>query len=160
MSERRPLTPKQQRFVQEYLCDLNATQAAIRAGYSAKTANEQGAQLLANLSVKAAVQAAMDERAARTELTADWIIEKTRKLARMCLGEEDIEITDRAGGLVKRRRFDALGASKALELLGKHKKLFTDRIEHSGKVEKTVVVRINKQLGEDKNDTTAESQNH
>ena len=46
------MTTKQQRFVEEYLIDLNATQAAIRAGYSAKTANEQGARLLANVSVR------------------------------------------------------------------------------------------------------------
>ena len=52
------LTDKQRRFVDEYLVDLNATQAAIRAGYSAKTANEQGAQLLAKLSVREAVDAA------------------------------------------------------------------------------------------------------
>lgn len=50
-----PLTAKRQRFVAEYLIDLNATQAAIRAGYSPKTANEQGSQLLADLSVAAAV---------------------------------------------------------------------------------------------------------
>ncbi len=49
------LTPKQARFVEEYLLDLNATQAAIRAGYSAKTANEQGSQLLAKLSIRQAV---------------------------------------------------------------------------------------------------------
>ncbi len=48
-------TAKQKRFVEEYLIDLNATQAAIRAGYSIKTANEQGSQLLANLSVRAGV---------------------------------------------------------------------------------------------------------
>ena len=49
------MTPKQQRFVEEYLIDLNATQAAIRAGYSKHTANEQGSQLLAKLSIQAAV---------------------------------------------------------------------------------------------------------
>ncbi len=49
------LTPKQARFVEEYLLDLNATQAATRAGYSKKTANEQGAQLLAKLRIRQAV---------------------------------------------------------------------------------------------------------
>ena len=51
------LTPRQARFVKEYLVDLNGTQAAIRAGYSSRTANEQAARLLANISVKAAVEA-------------------------------------------------------------------------------------------------------
>ena len=53
------LTPKQEAFVAEYLIDLNATQAATRAGYSAKTANEQGSRLLANVNVSQAVQQAM-----------------------------------------------------------------------------------------------------
>ena len=59
-----------QRFVDEYLVDLNATQAAIRAGYSEKTANPQGARLLAKASVKAAVAKGREERLTRT-LTAD-----------------------------------------------------------------------------------------
>ena len=50
-----PLTPKQERFVEEYLIDLNATQAAIRAGYSAKTAEAQGSRLLSNVNVSALV---------------------------------------------------------------------------------------------------------
>lgn len=70
------LPPRQQRFVEEYLIDLNATQAAIRAGYSAKTANEQGAQLLAKLSVAEAVARAKAERSARTGLHADRVLEE------------------------------------------------------------------------------------
>lgn len=69
-----PLTPKQQCFVDEYLIDLNATQAAIRAGYSARTANEQGARLLANASVAAAIQAGQAERSERTQITADQVL--------------------------------------------------------------------------------------
>jgi phage terminase small subunit len=62
------LTPKQLRFVDEYLVDLNATQAAIRAGYSAKTANEQGARLLSNVMVQAALAERMKAREQRTEV--------------------------------------------------------------------------------------------
>jgi phage terminase small subunit len=65
------MTPRQQRFVEEYLVDLNATQAAIRAGYSARTANEQGARLLANASVAAAIQAAQQARSDRMQITHD-----------------------------------------------------------------------------------------
>jgi phage terminase small subunit len=68
------LTPKQQRFVDEYLIDMNGTQAAIRAGYSAKTANEQAARLLANVNVSDAVQTAMDKRSERTAINADWVL--------------------------------------------------------------------------------------
>ena len=67
------LTPKQARFVEEYLIDLNATQGAIRAGYSAKTANEQGAQLLAKLSIRGAVAEAQAIRSKRTEITQDEV---------------------------------------------------------------------------------------
>ncbi|WP_217595518.1 terminase small subunit [Cohnella sp. GbtcB17] len=70
------LAAKQKKFVQEYLVDLNATQAAIRAGYSAKTANEQGARLLANVSVQTALKTAMNKRAARTEITADMVLQR------------------------------------------------------------------------------------
>ena len=68
------LTPRQQAFVREYLVDLNATQAATRAGYSARTANEQGARLLAHVSVRSAVDKAMQKRAQRVEATADEVL--------------------------------------------------------------------------------------
>lgn len=70
------MTPKQEQFVREYLIDLNATQAAIRAGYSEKTANEQGARLLANASVKAAIEAAKAERSQETKIDAAWVLKR------------------------------------------------------------------------------------
>ncbi|MBX3502807.1 MAG: terminase small subunit [Alphaproteobacteria bacterium] len=69
-----PLTPKQERFVAEYLIDLNATQAAIRAGYSAKTASQGAAQLLANIKVQAAVAEGRAKLAEKTELTQQMVI--------------------------------------------------------------------------------------
>lgn len=74
------LTPRQQRFVEEYLIDANATQAAIRAGYSAKTANEQGARLLANVSVAEAIAAAQAARSTRTEITADRVLQELARI--------------------------------------------------------------------------------
>lgn len=68
------MTPKQEQFVREYLVDLNATQAAIRAGYSAKTAEWQGPQLLTKNHVAKAVETAMAERANRTDISADRVI--------------------------------------------------------------------------------------
>ena len=68
------LTPKQTLFVAEYLVDTNATQAAIRAGYSAKTANPAGARLLAHVSVKAAIAKGREERLTRVKRSADDVV--------------------------------------------------------------------------------------
>ena len=70
------LTPRQQRFVQEYVVDLNATQAAIRAGYSAKGARVRGAELLANRNLRDALEAATEQRGLRTELEADEVVRR------------------------------------------------------------------------------------
>jgi phage terminase small subunit len=80
-TEERPLTPKQAAFVAEYLIDLNATQAAIRAGYSAKTANEQGSRLLTNVSVRSAIEEAQNKRAERTEITQDRVLQEIARIA-------------------------------------------------------------------------------
>lgn len=113
----RPLTPKQQMFVREYLVDLNATQAAIRAGYSAKTAEWIGPQLLGKNHVAAKIQELQDIRAGQLELTAKDVLKSI------------ILIRDKA--VVEGKHAAAL---KANELLGKHLKLFTDKVEHSGKI--------------------------
>ncbi|MBN8978916.1 MAG: terminase small subunit [Rhizobiales bacterium] len=76
-----PLTPKQSRFVEEYLLDMNATQAAIRAGYSQRTAKEQGAQLLTKPAVMAAVDAAKIDRSERTKIDADRVLQEIAVMA-------------------------------------------------------------------------------
>lgn len=75
------LTPKQERFVAEYLIDLNATQAAIRAGYSAKTAGSVGHENLTKPEIAAAIQEAMQSRAQRTQITADRVLLELGRLA-------------------------------------------------------------------------------
>lgn len=75
------LTAKQQRFCDEYLVDLNATQAAIRAGYSEKTACEQGARLLANVKVQHYLQKRKKERVERTEITQDMVLYELANIA-------------------------------------------------------------------------------
>ena len=74
------LTPKQRAFVREYLIDLNATQAAIRAGYSEDTAGAIGYENLNKPQIQAAVRAAMDLRAKRTEITADRVLHELAKI--------------------------------------------------------------------------------
>lgn len=68
------LTPKQERFVQEYLIDLNATQAAIRAGYSADTAKQQGSRLLTNVDVASAIASKQGKLADKYEVTAERVV--------------------------------------------------------------------------------------
>lgn len=71
----RTLTSKQKRFVDEYLIDLNATRAAVAAGYSRRTARQQGARLLSNVDIQNAIRSAMDGRAQRTQITQDRVLE-------------------------------------------------------------------------------------
>ena len=79
-AESTALNPRQQRFVEEYLVDLNGTQAAIRAGYSARTANEQAARLLANVSVRSAIERGKSEVAVRTGASVDELVNRMRQI--------------------------------------------------------------------------------
>lgn len=89
------LTDKQATFVEEYLKDLNATQAAIRAGYSAKTAQEQSSRLLSNVMVSAAIAEARAARSERTRIDADWVLTRLAEEA-----DADIaDLYDEHGGL-------------------------------------------------------------
>jgi len=74
------ITPKQERFVEQYLIDLNATQAAIRAGYSRKTAKQQASRLLTNVDLAAAIAAGKERLAAKAELTAKRVLESSAEL--------------------------------------------------------------------------------
>ena len=89
------LNAKQAAFVREYLLDLNATQAAIRAGYSHRTAEQQGSRLLSNAKVAEAVQAAQTARAERTEIDADWVLKRLASEATADLAD----ILNDAGGI-------------------------------------------------------------
>ena len=75
------LTDKQRRFVAEYLVDLNATEAAKRCGYSAKTAHVQGSRLLSDAEVQAAVSGRQERQLERTDLTATRVLEELRRLS-------------------------------------------------------------------------------
>jgi len=77
------LTARQSRFVDEYLKDLNGTQAAIRAGYSERTANEQSARLLAKVSVQQAVESRKAQRCERTKIDADYVLHRLVEIDQM-----------------------------------------------------------------------------
>ena len=163
------LTPKQQRFCEEYLIDLNGTQAAIRAGYSEKTAEVQGSRLLSNAKVKEYLQGKMDNRSERTEINSDRVLEEIGHSAFI----DPAKYFDESGHLlqihdmpedvrrsistikVRRERGDidedgkqlwdtitelkVNDKTKNLELYGKHLKLFTDKLEVDGDL--TVVLK-------------------
>ncbi|WP_054074759.1 terminase small subunit [Comamonas testosteroni] len=134
------LTPKQERFVAEYLIDLNATQAAIRAGYSAKTAGQIGEQNLKKLDIAAAVKSAMEKRASRNDVTQDEVISGLRELRDMAMGKKPMRVTEilRVSGKPPKtieldvKVFEAAAAKGALELLGKHIGMFKEKVELTG----------------------------
>lgn len=123
------LTAKQAQFVREYLIDLNATQAAIRAGYSEKTAAAIGDENLRKPEIAAAVQSAMDARSQVTEITAQSVLSRINSVIDRCMQTEAVR--DREGTATGEYKFDSSGALKGLDLLGKHLKLFTDKVEVS-----------------------------
>ncbi|WP_166168006.1 terminase small subunit [Acinetobacter sp. SA01] len=135
------LTPKQQRFVEEYLIDLNATQAAIRAGYSEKTAKSVGHENLTKPDIQKAIQEAQNKRTERTEITQDYVLSNIQKVIERCMQQEAVQARDGSpllvegpeGNLACLFEFKEAGALKGLELLGKHLGLFKEKVEHTGK---------------------------
>jgi len=146
------LNAKRQQFVDEYLVDLNATQAAIRAGYSVKTANEQGARLLANVSVQEAVAKAMAERSKRTGINQDRIVQELAKLGFVnpadvidpntgevlptasrddlaCIQSVKVKRTTKGESVIEEREVKFYDKKSNLELLGKHLGMWNDKID-------------------------------
>lgn len=159
------LGEKQAMFVKEYLIDINATQAAIRAGYSRKTAKEQAARLLSHVNVQAAIQKKMTQRGKRTEVTADRVI---LELARIAFGDlrgvaewgdkgltlknsanlsdddaaaisEVAETTTKDGGTLRVKRHDKV---KALELLARHLGLLDPKDKASDSIGAGVITAL------------------
>lgn len=142
------LTAKQQRFCDEYLIDLNATQAAIRAGYSAKTADQQGSRMLTNVKVQQEIAEKMAERSKRTGINQDRVLQEIAKLALVNIDD----VVDLETGRVKKtatkedlaciqsikikptefgteREIKFYDKKGSLELVGKHLGMFKDKAE-------------------------------
>lgn len=142
------LTAKQQRFCDEYLIDLNATQAAIRAGYSAKTADQQGSRMLTNVKVQQEIAEKMAERSKRTGINQDRVLQEIAKLALVNIDD----VVDLETGIVRKtakkedlaciqsikikptefgteREIKFYDKKGSLELAGKHLGMFKDKAE-------------------------------
>ncbi len=162
------LTLKQQRFVDEYLIDLNATQASIRAGYSVKTAKEQGSQNLTKLNIQQAISEKMAERSRRTGVNQDRVVLELAKIAfvkmtdivdnqgkiKSTATEDDLaciesmkykESESETGSSVE-REVKISPKLKALELLGKHLGMWNDRMDVNVNVNIPVVISGEEQL--------------
>lgn len=145
------LNEKQQRFVDEYLIDLNGTQAAIRAGYSPKTANEQASRLLTNVNIQQAVSVAMAERSKRTGVNQDRVVLELAKIALVkmtdivdnqgrikttatdddlaCIESMKYKESESDTGSSVEREVKISSKIKALELLGKHLGMWNDKLD-------------------------------
>lgn len=126
------VTPKQKKFCQEYLIDLNATQAAIRAGYKKDYADRMAHKLVENSRVKKYIKECMAERAKELKLDANWVLQRFKDISDRCMQAEPV--LDREGKPTGEYRFDAAGANKSTEMIGKHLGMFTDKIEYSGNI--------------------------
>lgn len=162
------LTEKQKRFVAEYLVDLNATQAAIRAGYSERTADRIGPELLGKTCVSAEIQRAIQARQKRTEVTQDMVLRELAAIGfakasdyaqvdnngvvRITPTEELSDTQRRALSGIKEGKYGIEVSSydkvKALELLGKHLGMFNERATQQ-EPENDLVEKLLSGTGED-----------
>lgn len=162
------MTKKQKRFVEEYLIDLNATQAAIRAGYSPNTAKSIASELLDRPDVSDAVNKAIADRSKRTGINQDRVVQELAKIAfvniRDVVDTEDATVLDTAtnedtaciesvrvkvfptkDGEGIEREIKLSSKMKALELLGKHLGMFSDKL----KVDADMDINIGVDYGEE-----------
>ena len=112
------LTAKQELFCYEYLKDLNATAASIRAGYSEKTAKEIGCENLTKPNIAEFIAKLKAERIEEVRIDAAWVLRQAVKVHERCMQAEPV--TDREGNPIGEYKFEHAGANKALEIIGKH----------------------------------------
>lgn len=145
------MTNKQKRFIEEYLIDFNATQSAIRAGYSVDTAYQSGAENLKKPQIKSKIEKALAERSRRTGITQDRVIQELARVAFVnfndvvdengeiktdasaddlaCVESYKVENGYSINGRFSKREVKLASKLKALELLGKHLGMFSDKFD-------------------------------
>lgn len=157
------LTPKQKRFVDEYLIDLNATQAAIRAGYAEKNARVIAAQNLTKLNVQEEIEKRMNDREKRTEITQDKVLQEFAHIAFDDIRNYLEFWTDENGKLQVelkpseeidtrniaeiqfdngKLKFKLYPKDNALTQLGRHLGLFNDKFNFDGTINLNVNVKV------------------
>ena len=149
------LTAKQQRFCDEYLIDLNATQAAIRAGYSKKTAYRTGADNLKKLQIKSYIDARMAEKESELIANQDEVLKyltsvmRGQSKASVVVVESTGDFTSAAREMEKAP--DEKERLKAAELLGKRYGLYTDKVQQEVDMDLNITVDYGEDDGEQKN---------
>lgn len=143
------LNEKQKAFCREYILDFNATQAAIRAGYTKRNTNRIGSRLLSKVDIKAYIAELKQIAADKAEITPEWVLSKLRRVVEMGLGQEQTDVVVKenvAPGISstmsqKMTKADLAAAKSALDLLGRYHGIFTDntKVEHSGQIVKRVI---------------------
>lgn len=138
------LNDRQETFCREYVIDFNATRAAIRAGYSESTSGRIGHENLKKLEIQNRVAELMQERNERNQIDADYVLRQAVKLHERCMqevkpkmrGADPVIDIDDDGICSYVYEFNAQGAAKALELIGKHVDIqaFKDNVKHSGDI--------------------------
>ncbi|MDM8212796.1 terminase small subunit [Enterococcus hirae] len=153
MAKKTNLTAKQKRFIEEYLIDLNATQAAIRAGYSVDSATEIGAENLRKPHIHEQIEKAMAQRSARTGITQDRVLQELARIAFVNVtdlvdpktGEvlqdaskddlaviQSIKVKDSWGNVnTTEREVKVADKTRSLEMLARHLGMFNDKLDVS-----------------------------
>ena len=141
------LTSKQKTFIDEYCIDQNGTQAYIRAGYkvSESVAKVSASRMLTNANIRKEVDIRLFKRATDNGVSADMVFKDLLELKDKCMGRKPVSFShknkDDEYEVIEKIIFDANGAKSTLELLGKHLKLFTERIE-SENVNTDITIKI------------------
>lgn len=143
MSAKR-LTAKEKLFCSYYIKDRNATQAAIKAGYSKKNARFIAAENLSKHHIRAEIDKKLNVIQERAHVDAEWVLVRLKEVANRCMQKVPVEEFDHESKSMVQKvnsegngvwEFDSTGANKSLELLGKSIRLFIDKVEHSGEVD-------------------------
>lgn len=137
------MTPRQEKFCVEYLIDLNATQAAIRAGYREKTAYSMGQRLLKNVEIKSRIKKMRDDYYDKAIMSAKEVEYLLSKAGRGELKEEVVVVEGLGDGVsaaqIIKKHLSAKDRIKALELMGKRHHLFEDQNVKTGEEEVQII---------------------
>jgi phage terminase small subunit len=126
------LSPKRERFCQEYIKSHNATEAAKAAGYSKRSATSQGPRLMENAEVRSRIAQLERPIAKKLAIDTEWVVRRSKEVVERCMQAVPVITKNEKGELVEsgEYQFDSRGANGALALLAKHVGGFTDHLEH------------------------------